>query len=282
MYRLALFLCLFFSNSYAQGTIVGEVHDAGTGEVIPYISIGIIGERIGTVSNELGKFSLQLPEGMTKGEVRFSVYGYEPLELEISSLINQLKNNGNVIELNHIVFEQDEVKVIAPKKVKIKVLGKVSKSGTMSIGFPSNELGTELGLFLKIKKRSFLDEFNFYLLNNNYDSLKFRLNFYACDKQKKPTDSLLAEGVVFTVRNSFSGSMTIDLREYDLIVNQNVVLALEVIDGFGKTEEGKENHLAFAAVFGGNSFMRFTSQADWEDMPLAAPALNVTVRQEFP
>ena len=282
MYRLALFLCLIFSNSFAQTTLVGEVQETGSSELIPYVSIGILGERIGTVSNGMGKFSLQIPKGMTKGKVRFSVYGYEPLEIEISSLINQLKKNGNIIRLNHIVFDQEEVKVVAPKKVKIKVLGKVSKSGTMSIGFPSNELGTELGLFLNIKKRTFLDEFNFYLLNNNYDSLKFRLNFYACDKRKNPTDSLLAEGVVFTVHNSYSGSMTIDLREYDLIVNEDVVLALEVIDGFGKVEEGKENHLAFAAVFGGNSFMRFTSQAEWEDMPVAAPALNVTVRQEFP
>ena len=56
------FLFLFGGILHAQVFVSGLVSTAATGEPLPYVNIGIPNEGVGTVSNEAGYYTLELPE----------------------------------------------------------------------------------------------------------------------------------------------------------------------------------------------------------------------------
>jgi len=286
-YFLLIISLMTVNYTIAQSTILeGRIIDETSQDPVLYVNVGIIGGNTGTVSNLEGIFSLSVPDSLIENKLRISVYGYESMILNISSLIERTEVNTPLsISLKRHSQEVAEIQVNG-RELKKKVIGRRAESGIMTIGFSSDELGTEMGVFLKVKKKSHIEDFNFYLNNSDYDSLTFRINFYACDKKNNPTDSLLAESIIFKLDSMSTGSVKIDLKEYYLILRENTYLSLEVVDGFyseNALEKGvkSEKHpgLTFGAEFGGNASFRFTSQSTWETIPLVAPGLYLNVLQ---
>ena len=286
-YLLLIISLITFNYTIGQSTIIeGRIIDETTQGPVEYVNVGIIGGNVGTVSNLEGVFSLSIPDSLSKGRLRVSVYGYESMTFELSKLIERPKENGPIIiSLKNQVQEIAEVQV-SNIELKTKILGRKTDSGRMTLGFVSDKLGTEMGVFVKVKKRSYVDDFNFYVNNSDYDTLTFRINFYACDKKGNPTDSLLAESVIFKLNSISTGPVKIDLKEYYLTLWENTYLSLEVVDGFYsedaqkvKPNDKKHLGLTFGAEFGGKASFRFTSQSVWQNIPLVAPGLYLTVRQ---
>lgn len=280
-------IIMSFNYANGQSTILkGQIVDNSSHFPLKYVNIGIIGGNIGTVSNQEGNFTLSVPDSIDSGRVRVSVYGYEPMTFELSKLFDRSKETDPIIiSLKSHIQEVAEVHVLG-QELKTKIIGRKTDSGKMALGFLSEILGTEMGIFVKIKKRSYVDDFNFYVNNSDYDTLTFRINFYACDKKGNPTDSLLAESVIFKLNGISTGPVKINLKEYYITLRENTYLSLEVVDGFNsedapkvKTNDLKHLGLTFGAELGGNASYRYTSQSAWQNITLVAPGLYLTVRQ---
>ncbi len=277
---ILILLITFFMTEflYSQQVCTGKVIDLKSKQAMPYVNVGIIGGNTGTVTNPDGYFTFNIPDSILGGSLRISTYGYEPVVMAVSEFL-QTGEEGMVISLAEKVFEQEEMVVRAPD-LKEKVLGRKSENGFITLGFQSQQLGTELGLPIRIKSRTYIDNFNFFVMNQDYDSLTLRLNFYACDKKGHPIDSLVQKGTVFHLVGSQQGLISIDLREEHIILKDDVFMSLEVVDGFTTVESEEERSLFFGAKMIGEAFARYTSQSEWMDIPIVTPGFFITVQQE--
>lgn len=112
-----LFFCLLLFSSkfgFSQDQIVkGIVVDAKTKLPIPYAAIGIVGENIGTVSDEGGLFRLAIPSQFTGDSLTFSEVVHVRKKLPIAYLLN---NQEIVVALEEAIMELMPVEITPAKE----------------------------------------------------------------------------------------------------------------------------------------------------------------------
>ena len=111
-FSIIFFVCLnaFAQSSSAERQIQGIVVNERTGEPIPYCNIALVSSSVGTASNELGKFVIDVDALPTK--IIFSHLNYEKYQLEIS------ETSDLTIKLVPLVNILDEVVVADSKRDK--------------------------------------------------------------------------------------------------------------------------------------------------------------------
>lgn len=88
-YRLLLLLILLSQFIFAQNTIDlnGQIIDSESGQVIPYVNIGLPAKNIGTVSNEEGMFNLYAQEAVSDTDIiQISSIGYKTKQIKLGSI----------------------------------------------------------------------------------------------------------------------------------------------------------------------------------------------------
>jgi len=267
---LLLFLLHSFSI-FSQSTIEGYVRDSKTHVVLPYVNIGITGKNVGTVSSEKGRFKIFIDSKYNEDSLRFSMIGYKSKTVKAGDAATLLNSTANV-ELEEDAIKLEEV-VILSQDLKEKILGNETESTSIVAGFSTNELGNEVGIVIKIKnKPAYIQAFNVNIASNKYDTLKFRVNLYSL-KDGLPDTSLLKKSIIVntTLKN---GKLSIDLRKYNIIVEEDFFAALEWIEDLGS------NGLYFSANFLGSPIIaRHTSQGNWEKIGGVSLGFNVKVLQ---
>ena len=267
---LGLLLLLHSFCIFSQSTIEGYVRDAKTHSILPYVNIGIIGKNVGTVSNNTGWFKILIDSKYINDSLRFSMIGYNSKTFVVSDAVKLLNNTAD-IELEENAIQLDEV-VILSRDLKEKILGNETESTAIVAGFSTNELGNEVGIVSKIKKKpTYIQEFNVNIASNKYDTLKFRINFYTL-KDGLPESNILRQPIIVntTLKN---GKLSIDLRKYNIEVENDFFAALEWIEDLGS------NGLYFSASFLGSPIIsRHTSQGNWEKLGAVSLGFNVKVK----
>ena len=257
-----LILSIVFGQSVVKGTVV----DAGSGDPLGYVNVGVPGKNVGTVTSEGGSFELSIPDTLAGESLKVSMIGYEP---EVGS-IQSLAGTDSRVKLKVKPVTVEKVEIDA-SKLKVKVLGNKTESKSMIAGFSTNELGNEVGNVIKIKKSpTYLKDFNVFIAQNEYDTVRFRLNFYEV-KDGMPGKSLLQESIIVETTLK-QGKLTVDLERYSIIVEDDFIVALEWIEDLG------EGGLMFSAgLFGSPLVARQTSQGDWEKIGMGVSlGFNVT------
>ena len=273
-----LALCSFHC-SHGQSTLEGRLLSLSDQQPLIYANVGLVACNLGTVTDVEGRFVLTIPDSLRGKEIRFSQYGFEPYSMVVSAAFFQQAEGGLLIYMTEHVQDQEEMTVRAPE-LKQKELGRKSENGTITVGFLSYQLGSEMGSVIDVKRRSYVEDFNFGVYATGYDTLVFRINFFACDKKGVPTDSLLTKSVVFGWNPSMNGMVSIDLKEEYITLKQDALLSLEIVGGeFSNGEIGKRS-VQFAAKLMGGTYARQTSQSAWEEVPVVTPAFYITVQQE--
>ncbi|MEQ8476861.1 MAG: carboxypeptidase-like regulatory domain-containing protein [Fulvivirga sp.] len=269
--RLILFLALLVPSStlYGQDYIKAKVIDEETGKGVPFVNIGVKELGIGTVSNSNGQFTLELKD--SKYPVIFSSIGYEVIFIPYDNL-----KTLQIIKLKPKTEMLEEVVVTSKKYNKDVILGyKLNKKGH-SVGFGSRALGTEIGAHCKIKKETFLKTANFTLNFTGTDSLLFRVNIYKYN-QGTIGDKLVDQDIIIrTIQQK--GTITIDLEPFNIIVKDDILLALEWIeDDNGKGNSG----IMFRAKKSASSSNLYTKQTSFapflklSQMISGAPLINI-------
>jgi hypothetical protein len=139
-----LILTITYAFSFGQ-TFQGKVIEKGSDNPIEYVNIGIPLKNIGTVSNNVGEYILNVPSDIKNDSVKFSCIGFTSLVIKITDL----KKNQTVF-LEQKIYAIDDI-VVLPNETKIKTLGVTSNIKSIQAGFKDNTLGYECGILMKNK-----------------------------------------------------------------------------------------------------------------------------------
>ncbi len=277
MYRKTfLFLfafLLFIPVLNAQYILQGRIIDALTKEPLPFVNVGVLKKELGTVSNEDGFFFLEVPDVFAKETLRFSMIGFDERDFQVADLEAILLSNNTLVLAEQTTF-LEEVVLTAEKKWDTRVSGNATTSKLLITGFTSNQLGNEIALFVKVKKTpAYIEGIQFSVVENIYPEVRFRVNVYSSE-YRFPDENILKENIFVTLKQS-EGIISVDLKEYDILVDDDVFISLEWID----EDLGSEGLWFSAGVFGKSIYARSTSQAEWKKQRGLSLGMSVTLRE---
>jgi len=263
MYQLCSSLaCFWLVLSLPAQTLQSTLLDFNTREPIPFVNIGILGKNLGTVSDDEGKFSLEAPKtGWNSSDtLRLSSIGYQSVDFV------QLheKELPKSIYLKPLTLTLPTV-VINPKKFKRpKVLGHRNNSPKMIFYFQSNRLGTELCNLIEVKKGSYyLKKAHFNIAQNKFGPLFFRVHVYE-NEDGKPGKNLLPRELIVS-SDLKSGTLSVDLAPYNLVLENDFFLGLEWVKTLNKGNISKDLQFCIGLGQAGGIFTKSTSQAPWKE-----------------
>ena len=277
MYRKTpLFLFVFllsFTALNAQHIVQGRIIDAFTKEPLPFVNIGVLKKELGTVSNEDGFFFLEVPDLFAKETLRFSMIGFDERDFQVADLEAFLLSNNTLVLAEQTTF-LEEVVLTAEKKWDTRVSGNSTTSKLLITGFTSNQLGNEIALFVKVKKTpAYIEGIQFSVVENIYPEVRFRVNVYSSD-YRFPDENILKENIFVTLKQS-EGLISVDLKDYDILLDDDVFISLEWI----YEDLGSEGLWFSAGVFGKSIYARSTSQAEWKKQRGLSLGMSVTLRE---
>jgi len=278
-YLIFIFLLSFEYATSQEIVIRGNVTDS-LNNPIKYSSIGILNKSIGTVSNEKGKFTLTINETMEQDTIRISCLGYKSKDLLIKEVFN--KSNLLNVQLESFIYELEEV-TISSQKTKIYKIGKLKTKTKIRVIFSmpnvkNKNLGTEIGKKFKLgkKKVSALREFKFFIKENDYDNVKFRINIYSI-KDNRPNKKINTENILVEVGENYSDWVITDLTSYDINVKENIIITVEWIE---HSEKGNKLNLPIIIPsLGSTHYYKFGSQNSWKKYGSISSSMHLTYEQ---
>jgi hypothetical protein len=244
---------------------------------IPYVNIGVLNKPIGTVSNQNGEFYLNLDNTMYLDTLKISCLSYKT----VIKKINQIENSTYNVSLLNYVDELKEV-VIKSNQLKTYTQGKDKTNASSEVFFaiPGQKdlnLGSEVGrkFSLGTKKPSLLNEFKFFLKQNNFESVKFRINIYTLLKNK-PNQKLNQENIIVNL-NGEKGWITVDLSQYDIKIQEDIIVSVEWIDC---SKVGNKLSLPICIPsFSSTHYYKYGTQAQWQKYGSISAPMVITYKQ---
>lgn len=214
---LLILLLLDTSFIFAQSkNLKGQVLDAQDDKPIEFAQIFIPQTTIGTISDELGRFLLEIPENISADSIAIFVLGYQRQTL---SAIDFGRSANKTIRLFQDTYRTSEVEVVSKhcKKMKTKDWGTNSNSGP---GLFSANLGTQIAVYFSNsqQKAGYIKNIAYYIGSDGIPDTKFRVRMYHADgKDGAPGSDLLIENVVVHAKNGEEW-VNINIAKYGLEV----------------------------------------------------------------
>jgi len=238
----------------------GSILSSKTGSGISYANVLVLGKNIGTVSDESGNFKFSSGEINDNDTLRFSAIGFESKTLRVQDFkVDTTKK----IFLNPRFYSLHEVSVTYNKrKTKEVRLGNPVSSNVLKSGFADNNLGSELGIKLFVKKQVKLKNINLNVAVCTFDSVTYRLNIYETFNQITYRNILTEPIYISFSKDKINEVITFDLRKYAITLEGDVMIALELYKDLG---EGKL--LFHTEYFTGSTYHRKTGDGAWTKSP---------------
>ncbi len=266
-----LFLFLSFILAKAQ-VVSGTVLSKEENKPIPYVKIGIEKDNTGTISDQSGKFSIDLSKADTNKNIRIEVSGYEPFSMNVG---NFKKQNPQQIFLREKVQTIKEVK-LTPKKLVEKNWGvnTKSKSVTYSVNpeFDKNSFLGETALQFNTKKRAKIKTIHLNIAQfNSKEPVVMRYTIYD-DNNGLPGKSLLDEDITVevTADNIKDGVYSLDVNDQNIWIKGKFYVGIQFLKAFN-------GNIRISAALFKTGYIREFYQ-DWQKMSIAAPAINIDVK----
>jgi len=255
---LLLLLFLTFSQRTFSQPREYKVITEGTTKGIGYVNISVIGRNIGTVTDEAGLFGLDFAELNDNDSLRFSMIGYESGTYTVNRLIS---DPSSTVFLRSRVYELPEMKVVYPRGKDI-MLGTPVFSNALRSGFSDNNLGSELGIKVNVKKRMKVKDISLNIGVCTYDSVTYRLNLYRLSEDET-WDNILIKPIYISFRKTdIEKPVTLDLKNYSIFLEGQTIITLELFRELG---EGKL--LFLTQFFTGTTYHRKTKEGVWTQSP---------------
>lgn len=103
-------------------TVEGTIVDLYTKEPIPFATVGVPSDAIGTITNQNGEFRLRLPDSLRNTIIHFSHLGYTPKASLVAQLINQPQ--AFTLEPKVISIQEIVVRLVNPLRLIRDMLDK--------------------------------------------------------------------------------------------------------------------------------------------------------------
>jgi len=265
--KLLVIVFILYSNIALSQIVEGNVVDAKSGEPLVYVNIGVVGTSSGTITNLQGNFLLDVSNQSENLIIRFSMIGYVSKEFSINEMIDE----NFTIELKKSTTVLDDV-IIKPKRLVEKQLGSKNDSDLIGIGWSGVGKGFESGTKIKVSKTIFIEDLNFYVSYNSFDSILLRLHIRNI-ADDMPGKELLKQNILIPVSIE-SGWVKVNLEDYDLYYDQDIIVSLEWLRAWG---DYKGNFLLSMSLFKGILYSKRASEANWEIADKRSPGLYLNV-----
>lgn len=152
LFTVGMFSTVFADSRSVEGIIYGE-DDTKSVQPLPYVSVMVLGTKLGTVTNQDGKFQIQ---GLSPGryKLRVSQIGYSSKEIGIDLTHQNLQNvsiylQRNYLELNQIVVTATRTERIyqeTPVPTMVLSNREIQESGASNV---ANLISDRLGIDLR-------------------------------------------------------------------------------------------------------------------------------------
>jgi hypothetical protein len=236
----------------------GKIVSGETGSGIGYVNIGLLGKNLGTVSDKDGNFTISLSKASDNDSIRFSIIGYESKTLSVGKFKEDSLKNISLIPVSYNLPEVDVV-YHKPKNLKI---GYPVTTNELRSGFSNNDLGSELGIKVFVRKKVVLKNINLDVAVCTYDSVIYRLNIYQADYPDEYRNILQEPIYISFSKDDINKAISFDLLKYSIIVEGNILVTMELFKDLG------EGRLLFRTeYFTGLTYHRKTSQGSWTQSP---------------
>lgn len=149
--KIFLFLVLIYTSLLNAQQYSGKVVNSKSGEIIPYVNIGIVNKGVGTVSLGDGSFHLNLEAEYDNDTLRFSMIGLESVSYLVKDYKTQFNETSAEILMAESLTELQTV-IIKPVKVISVIKGNTFDNKSFAAGWKSDDLGGELGTIINVKK----------------------------------------------------------------------------------------------------------------------------------
>lgn len=255
--------------------VLGKVVDAKSGNPLPYVNVGVLSRDIGTVSDTLGNFNLRLEDDFGNDTLRVSRIGYKARDFLLKKILNETDTVR--INLMEEISELNEV-VVSAKAFKRRTLGNKTESKFLGTGFGYDQLGAEMGIKINIRKDpTFVDAFNFTISHNRLSAKStFRLNFYNVEKGK-PSKNILKDNILVPIEPKQTGKITIDLKPYDIIVKEDVIVTLEWVANEGENKKDEAIFFPLGLMTNGTLY-KYTYHSKFKKFASLGVGFNIDVR----
>lgn len=268
-------LSIFVNSIYAQ-LLTGKVTNAETGEILPYVNIGIVGSTYGTVSGLQGEFELYLPENeLLTDSIQFSSVGFQSQKLAKQSAASQ--------SFIAIKLQPDDIKLadvlVKPSFKNYETQGNdhisTKKATNLALSNrPNQNLGSAIGRKFRAKREAQLEKFRFFVAYNDFDTVHFRINVYELS-DGKPGAFLNRENILVELFKHKQGWVTVDLLKYQIKVDDNFAVSAEWVYASGK---GKYLRLPITIPsVGATHFYKYGSQNNWKKFSQMSSCMEVTL-----
>lgn len=242
--------------------------DANTSDALPYVNIGILNKGFGTVTDESGRFHLVIDTLVFNKDdiVQISSLGYETIRIPIGQIKAADKDFTKIL-MKSTEIELDEVVLSSDALVPITEFLGYRNYGEHNFGYWSKDaaLGGELATKVNTRQgRRQLNNLEFEVWENPSDSLLIRVNIYDTGRGLLGTPgknlNKSQENIFYTLPSG-RNIVTIDLNPYELYVEDDFFVSLELLKIYGNQKVG----LVLAASNNeGSTFRKYASHGEWE------------------
>ena len=125
LFFLALSAVMSARSQTAAG-VSGQIMDSVSGAVLPFAQLALGNSTLGTVSNEDGRFYLQVPAFHARDTVYIIYLGYERARIAVSGMLNR----ENLIRLKpkEVSLKEVEVLALTPQEVLRRTFNRISEN----------------------------------------------------------------------------------------------------------------------------------------------------------
>ncbi|SFA97105.1 CarboxypepD_reg-like domain-containing protein [Flavobacterium swingsii] len=183
-------ICLFLVSFSITAQIKGVVKDSISGKPIPYVSVWIQNENIGTTTEENGEFIINLME--KNKNLIFSALGFEKKIIKASKAI--------LVNLKPIAYQLDEV-VISEEKLETKVV-EIGKTDNQIYQSFDNGPRVDTKYFpyrATYKKTKFIKKVTIET-DSRIENATIKIHFYSVDANGFPGEELLDKDFIVSIK----------------------------------------------------------------------------------
>jgi hypothetical protein len=259
---------IYWGNVSAQ--INASVQDKVSKLPLAYVSAGIIGKNIATITDEKGNMSFgkDIIDEYIGDTIKISLIGYKPQYFIIGKNHNQL---SGITYLEPDTLQLNSVTIYPNKFDKRKKLGTSSESVRMVSGWGRAGTGGERGIKISLENLSLIETISFHIAQNNYKKVLFRLHVRQL-QNGYPAEELLNEEIFITT-NISKGWVKENLSDKNIIIKGDVMVSIELVKAWGTC---KSNCMLFSLGYlKGTLYAKEASEGIWTIKNRMSPSINL-------
>ena len=268
-YIYLIVLTLIIRPATAQD-LQGVIYDQSTKKPLPYISIGITGKSVGTLSTENGTFSFRraVLDKYPGDTLKISGLGYKTKVYRIAE--------GAFVPAE--IFMEPEI-IILPEVIvgnfrEEKILGTRSESKNVVTGWSSIGSGGERGIKIDLgKKKALLKTVSFFISQNKYSQVYFRIHIRSLSKDQ-PGAELIRENII-SKTSIPEGWVNVDVQDQQIVASGDIMVSVEVIRVTGTCQE-KPCLLFSGKMLKGTLYAKEAAQGVWQIKHSFSPGIYLT------